>query len=243
MKAAFYAGASGLQAQQEAMNIIGQNLANVNTTGYQPTQVSFSTLLNTEMYVNAPTEPRTGYGVKSVDAGVTIGAGSLQNTGRLLDFAVTGNGFFAVEHSGQTQYTRAGNFDITMDGDSAYLGTNDGGYVLDDSGSKVELEKEEDSESYALEKLIDEIGVYYFDNPEALGPISNNRYIETVLSGEARASDEAEKTILQGSIESSGTSMETEMAKLISVQRAFQISARVLQAADENEQTITGLRG
>ena len=242
MKAAFYAGAAGLQAQQQAMNTIGQNLSNVNTVGYQPTQLSFSALLNTEMSVNTPTEPRTGYGVKVQNAGLTIGAGALRNTGSNLDFAIMGDGFFAVEQNGQTEYTRDGSFTIMVDGGRGYLGTLDGGYVLDDNGQQIKLEQDEDSEIYNLGELMDEIGVYSFKYPEALSPISNNRYVANEVSGNANALNEDDTHMIQGSLEGSGTSMTSEMAQLIAVQRAFQVSARVVQAADENEQTINGLR-
>ena len=242
MKAAFHSGASGLMAQQQAMNTIGNNMANANTVGFQPSDISFSSLLSTNMYANTPNNPNTGHGVKAVNAGIRIGSGSLRQTGYNLDFAVMDDGFFAVESGGQIQYTRDGAFQPMMDGNSTYLGTQDGRYVLDNNENRIRIDKEEDEENFNFTKLKEEIGVYQFENPTALTPSSGNSYLPTAQSGEARSMDEENRTIMQGSLEGSGVSLADEMAELIVVQRSFQMSARVIQVADENEQTINSLR-
>ena len=242
MKAAFYAGASGLSATQQAMDTIGNNIANVNTTGYQASRVSFASLLNGQMYVNAPDEPLTGFGVKAVDTGYKIGQGGIRATSFALDFGIKGNAFFAVENNEQIEYTRDGTFNIMMMDDGAYLGTQNGAYVLDKDGEKIELEMDEEKGAYKLDTLIEEIGLYTFTNPSALSGVSGNRFLPTEQSGEAVVDEDDISEVVQGVLENSGTIVADEMANMITIQRAFQLSSRVIQVADENEQTINNLR-
>ncbi len=243
MKAIFYAGATGLIAQQQYMNNVGNNIANINTNGYQPMTTSFESVLNNEMYVNTETDPIVGIGVKNVTTGINVGQGALRDTQIMTDFAVLDDGFFAVETaSGEVQYTRDGTFAIAMDGTNGYLTAQDGSYILNDSGSKIKLEYYTDTNTFDLSTLTSEIGVFSFDYARALQPVANNRYAVTDTSGEAIAKSDEEKNILQGALETSGVSMEQEMANLITAQRAYQLSARVIQVGDENEQTINSLR-
>ena len=242
MKPAFHTGASGLIAQQQAMNTIGNNMANVNTVGYQPKDVSFASLLNTQMYVNTPEEPTTGHGVRAVDVGLTIGAGALKQSGNPLDFAILGDGFFAVESNEMTEYTRDGTFHVIVEGDSGYLGTIDDKYVLDQQGNRISLNTIEDETNFDLTTLAEDIGIYQFANPSALSATSSNRYVPTDKSGQAQEGDGETTKLMQGALEGSGVSLTDEMTKLISVQRAFQLSARVVQVSDEIEQTANSLR-
>ncbi len=241
MKAAFYSGSSGIRAQQLAMDVIGNNLANSNTQGYQPKTVSFQQLLNNEMYKNKSDSPLVGNGARAVDTGIQVGKGSQRQTGSPLDFSILGEGFFAVKYNDEVQYTRDGTFGIVMDDDEAYLGTVDGAYVLDEDGKRIEITKSKDG-AYDYQELQHSIGVYTFPQPSALTPVSNNCYSASTKSGKAVSLDEEDKQLLQGFLENSGVVMVEEMTNLITVQRAFQLSARVLQTADENEQTINNLR-
>lgn len=243
MKSVFYAGASGLIAQQEYMNNVGNNIANINTYGYQPTSTSFEALLNNEMYVNTESDPIVGIGVKNVSTGINVGNGSLQNTQNLSDFAILDESFFAVETSnGEIQYTRNGAFTISMEGSNGYLATQDGAFVLDSSGNRIQLENIGDTSTFDLSTLTSTIGTYSFNYARALQPVANNRYAETATSGTATANADDSKNFIQGALEMSGVSMEEEMANLITAQRAYQLSARVVQVGDENEQTINTLR-
>lgn len=254
MNEAFYQGASGLRAQQKAMNVIGQNIANVNTNGYQKQKVSFEDLLHREMYTNAAGNPLTGAGAKAVDAGLDIGNGGLRATSSELDFAITGDGFFAVNNKGNIQYTRDGAFSIGMDNGRGYLTTTDGCFVLDKNKMKIELEKEKvkqmkdgkstevTSENFNFSNLTDKIGVFSFNNPARLNPQGGTKYVATNESGNAMAANMNENKIIQFALENSGVDLTDEMAELIYAQRAYQISAKVLQTADENEQTINSLR-
>ncbi len=241
MRTAFHAGVTGLMANQNAMDTIGHNLANVNTVAYQPKQYSFSALLRNEMYVNNEDDPEKGNGVKMVDKGLKIGAGGLQQTGNPLDFATNQNGFFAIQVDGETQYTKDGTFIISLYNNQPHLATDDGGFVLDENGAPIILGMTAQN-TYDYGVLPDQIAVYSFMNPSGLTPVSNNSFVPNDFSGDPIALVGADKENLQGFIELSGSVVVDEMVNMIEAQRLFQISARVIQTADENEQTINNLR-
>lgn len=242
MKTAFYSGASGLMANQEALNTIGSNLANANTIGYKSQQTSFQDLLYRNMYLNEANPPLVGQGVRATGSGLNTEPAALINTGNPLDFAIAGDGWFAVQQNGQTYYTRNGNFDVSVEGSRGYLTTQDGAYVLTRSGGKIDIESYKDSEELDYNGLADKIGVYRFTNPSALAPASNNRYSANATSGTAKAADEGDYSIMNMALEQSGVALPQEMTNMITAQRAYQISARIVQVADENEQTINNLR-
>lgn len=245
MKPMFYSGATGLLAQQKAMDTIGHNLANVNTTAFKKQNISFDSLLYKEMYVNAESEPISGNGVKAVYNGIELDQGGIVNTESPLNFAIMGDGFFSIENGDETQYTRSGVFAISMDGDTPLLATIDGYAVLDQKGKEIELEYEEDSVNLDYSLLKEQIGLYRFSNPSALMQASGGRYIETEASGEAEDASDFEGAmprLVQRALESSNASTASEMVNMISAQRSYQLSARVIQTADENEQIINSLR-
>lgn len=242
MKASFYAGATGLSACQQAMNTIGNNLANVNTVGYQKETVAFEDLMRSGMYVNAQSAPLTGSGVRTVSTGVQIGQGSPQLTNGTLDFAIAGDGFFAVRKNGEIGYTRNGAFAISVEDGRDYLCTIDGAQVLDRWGSPIQVRQREDDGQIDSGDLLERLGVYRFENPNALVPGANSGYSPSALSGGARLADEDDYDLLHGFLEGSGANMVDGMVDMISAQRAFQLCARVVQTSDELEQIVSGLR-
>ncbi len=245
MRAAFYAGATGLMAHQEAMNVVGHNLANVNTSGYKPQSQTFEQLLYTEMYANTPLEANHGGGVRSTSNGIIFGQSAFQRTDEPLSFGIMGDGFFALQDAdGNVSYSRDGTFALSLEGGDPYLVATDGAHVLDADGEAVRVEELEDTEG-ALDynALVEAIGVYRFSNPNALDAVSLSRYVPTAKSGEAQVSEGELNQVLQGYIENSGTDVTTEMTNLIVSQRSYQLSARVVQAADEVEQVVANLRG
>lgn len=246
MKSAFYTGATGLMANQNYMNTIGNNIANVNTSGYKPQTVTFSTLLYRDMYANTNTDPLMGNGVAAQDSGINPKQTAFQPAGEYA-FGIDGDGFFAVEKDGEILYTRDGNFTIGTDDDDRYLVTASGAYVLDDDYDPVELPRLKDSRRSRRKKkndkpLAEQIGVYRFPNPEALSPAGGNCYRRTALSGTPKELDTEDYTLHQGYAEISAVDLTQEMTNLITAQRAYQVSARVVQMSDENEQTINHLR-
>lgn len=243
MKISFYNGVSGLVAYQEELNRVSNNVANANTVGFKPSQSTFSALLHTRMAVNSEPQPLTGHGVKIQDPRLLCQQGAALQTGHPLDFALMGEGFFAVERpDGSTAYTRSGAFDISMEGDSGYLVTSDGAYVLDRRGRRIEVEPEDRDGPLDLEGLAEQIGVYAIPNPYGLEPVGGNCYVTTAPSGEAEAMDEGAYQLLQGTLEQSAVNLSDEMVSVIAAQRAFRLNAKLVQTADELEQTVNNLR-
>lgn len=253
MKPAFYTGASGLIAFQNSINNVGNNLANTNTVGYKAQGMSFEDLLYQDMYVNTTPTPLTGNGVRAIGTGLQIQQSSFKSAEGGYNFAIAndngdGNGFFAVEGpDGEISYTRNGAF--TVDVESGELVTMDGRFVLDNRGEHIEVDLPEYKSSKKNKKveeaqdLTREIGVYMFDNPSQLEPISETRYRATAASGQAVAADEEiGYQIYKDMLEQSGVSVQEEMANMILAQRGFQLSAKVLQTADTIEDTINTLR-
>jgi flagellar hook protein FlgE len=141
MMRSLYSAVSGLKNQQTAMDVIGNNVANVNTTGFKSSQVLFQDIFSqTVSNASAPTQNSGGVNAKQIGLGVTTAAvatdmteGSTQSTGKTLDFAISGEGFFVVKASdGSYYYTRNGNFTVDSEG---YLVTQNGDYVMGKTGT------------------------------------------------------------------------------------------------------------
>lgn len=239
MNIAFYNGASGLVAHQGALEQVANNIANVNTVGYKPTRPEFDDLLYTQMYTNEE-KPLRGHGVKLSSADLLYGQGPIQQTYRELDFALMSDGFFAVENpDGERVYTRNGAFDISVEGKRTYLVDDAGRYVLDSRGRHITVEEKEDG-SYNFAALKEQIGVFLFPNPYGLESINNTSFRESANSGTAAVAEEYQ--IREQALENSGVHLADEMTNLIVTQRAYQLSARVVQTSDEMEEIVNNLR-
>ena len=129
-----------------------------------------------------------------------------------------------------------------MAGEVGFLVTANGDFVLDKNGQRIMLEKEPNTNNFDTSNLKNQIGLFTFDNPNYLTPVANNLYAVSVKSGEAVAVENNEGYLIQGALEQSGTNLADEMAEMITVQRAFQLAARVVSTAEENQRTINELR-
>lgn len=124
MMRSLYSGVSGLQNHQTRMDVIGNNISNVNTTGFKRGRVNFQDMISQQMSGAAkPTEEKGGVNPKEVGLGMTVAAidtvftqGNLQSTGIATDVAIQGNGFFLEKNGEKTYYTRAGAFSLDSDG-------------------------------------------------------------------------------------------------------------------------------
>jgi flagellar hook protein FlgE len=134
MLRSMFAAVSGLRSHQAFMDVVGNNIANVNTTGYKTSNVLFEDLLSQQLngagspgLVSGGTNPaQVGLGVRLTGISVNFAQGATQLTGRSTDFAIQGDGFFAVDAGGQTAYTRNGSFSLDGNGN---LVTADGAFV------------------------------------------------------------------------------------------------------------------
>lgn len=245
MNVAFYNGVSGMVAFQEEMNQTSHQIANVSTVGFKSSRTSFSELLSTRMAVNNTEDFYVGHGVRADGAQLVLDNGSMMQTGVDLDFALSGDGFFSVLRSdGTIEYTRNGQFDISLEGKKGYLVTQDGSHVLDRRGKAIQLVRASDNDAFDLSTLNEKLGVYTFSNPYALVPTSDSCFKQTATSGQGKALklDEAKAQILTSTLEQSQVNLADEMVNVIEAQRAFQMNAKIVQTADNIEDIINNLR-
>lgn len=264
---ALHSASTGLSSLQTEMDVIANNLANVNTTGFKRSRVNFEDLLYQEKaqpgVENAngderPTGLFVGLGTRVSGTELDFSQGDPMETGQPLDLMVDGEGFFQVdinENQGDgTGYTRAGNFFVNSEGDIV-LGNNDGprmvnpGINVPEDTTKLEITK--DGTVYAFQPgdvepaELGQIELATFVNKQGLKPIGGNLYVETAASGPPIESVPGEGqfgTILQGFIEGSNVSPVKELVGLIKSQRAFEMNSQSIKAADQALQTIGNLR-
>ncbi len=243
MNTAFYTASTGVIYLQKSMDITANNLANAETPGFKTSVPSFSSLLYTNIHRGADEMTnglKVGHGVKLSGTTVQMVQGQMMPTDRELDFAIEGEGFFAVENQlGERYYTRAGNFLVKLEDEDAYLVTTTGDYVLGPDEERVQLNAEGETQPN-LTNMQARIGIYTFPNKYALIQEGANRFSATELAGEPELGGGHKLT--QGFLETSNTEMSKEMVDIIVTQRAFQFSARVVQVADELESIVNNLR-
>lgn len=238
----FWTAKSALIAHQEHMNTISNNLANVNTYGFKPMRSAFTDLiyqnLNRDEVEN---EVLIGHGVKINKNDPHMAEGALKATGFDLDFAILDgeNAFFAVQDErDQVFYTRAGDFRLSLEDDVYFLVNGNGEKVLDAEGQPIEVEVDENTQQMQFDPAT--IGVYTFTNPYGLSLSGLNRFVPTDTSGEPEALEQPR--LKRGYVEGSGTEMAKEMADVIEASKAFSFASRMVQVADEVEQTVNSLR-
>lgn len=234
MITAFYTAAVGTTQVQKGFDVVSNNIANVNTAGFKAEKNSFADLIYTNIRASEEdTNLKVGHGVKLKKTDVLHNQSGFMPTGRDMDFAIEGNGFFAVQTAdGTIKYTRCGNFEKSIIGGRTYLTAMQGGYVLDTAGRPIEITGEEDQEL--------NIGAYTFPNRDGLTIEAGLFFTANETSGAAAA--DPDSTIKQGYLENSNVDMGDAMVDVIEMQRAFQFNARMVQIADEVMQTVNNLR-
>lgn len=241
MNIAFYNAYTALQAHQQNINSISNNIANVSTNGYKGTNVNFDDLIYTQMDLNnKATELMQGHGVKVGGIQTNFDQGLFVNTNSQTAFAIIGSGFFAVLNKGKIEYTRDGAFGVSIQQDKAYLVRNDGSYILDKNQKPIELTKKDDQ--WDIDTAKEKIGVFRFNNPESLIKLNNTSYSPSVSSGNAISAEEDSFLLVQFYLEQSNVELGPQMVALIEGQKAFQLNSRVLQTADQIEEIISNLR-
>ncbi len=253
MLQALFTSATGLAAQQQRLDTIANNLANVNTNGFKSVRTDFKDALYNEMLRPVPDD--------TVDLQRGVGAllsanvkdyhkGAIQNTGVNTDFYIDGEAFFQVyTKNGEIAYTRAGDFSVSREPAANYLVTKTGDYVLDENGNKISLSGDLETLSCASDgslsmgqnsPIFAKLGVYDFPNLDGLTSLGGNYYMPTAVSGGARRT--AGYEIRQGALEMSNVNMGQEMTRLIRAQRAFSLASRAVTTADNMEQTALDSR-
>jgi flagellar basal-body rod protein FlgG len=259
MLRALFSSASGMQAQQLNLDVIANNLANVNTTGYKRSRIEFQDLLyQTTRSPGAdqgggnqlPTGLQIGHGAAPVATAKIFTVGTISHTGEKLDVAVQGDGFFEVQMPDSSRaYTRAGNLKLTSDG---RVVTSDGlpvqgGFSSIPSGTTeitigpsgdVTLDGPNGPQTFKVQ-------LSRFPNPAGLKSLGRNLFRESEASGAAELGTPGENgfgELLQGYVEMANVSVVDEMVNMIVAQRAYEVNTKAVQASDEMMQQTNNLR-
>jgi len=254
--------ATGMNAQEQNIEVIANNVANINTTGFKRSQAEFTDLLY-------QTERLKGVSTRGQDATVPEGAeiglgvqlaairsvniqGALTNTGNTLDLAINGGGWFQVtKSSGDIVYTRDGSFNTNAAGQ---LVTSDGYQVtppinIPQTATAVTVSQTgvvtATIPGQSAPQQIGQLTIASFVNEAGLQPIGSNLFQQTSASGPPNVGvpgDTAFGVVQQGYLEASNVDPISEITNLISAQRAYEMNSKVIQAADQMSGTISNLR-
>ncbi|MGO8677418.1 MAG: flagellar basal-body rod protein FlgG [Limisphaerales bacterium] len=259
MLRALYSAAAGMESQQLNLDVISNNLANVNTTGFKKSKIEFEDLLYQTTRAPGseagagnllPTGIQIGHGSQVVATSRIFTNGELSQTGEPLDMAINGDGFFQVTMpDGTLAYTRAGSFKTASDG---RIMTSDGlpvssGFqavppgttnITVDSSGDVTYTTPSGTTTYQVQ-------LSRFLNPNGLESLGRNLYKETQSSGTPELGTPGQNgfgQLEQGQLELSNVKVVEEMVHLIMAQRAYEVNSKAVQAADEMLQQGNNLK-
>ncbi len=244
--------ASGMEAQQTQLEVTANNIANVSTPGFKKNRVEFQDLLvqtvrapgaATSTSTVSPTGLQVGLGVRVAGTNRMHSEGDLKQTGNPLDVAIEGSGFLPVTlPTGELAYTRNGSFKLSHEGKMV----NSDGYQL---GGNITVPAEAQNITIGADGTVSatipgnaqaaqlgQIELVSFSNPAGLLAVGHNLLRETTASGSPITGKPGENgfgTLAQGTLELSNVKAVEEMMDLISGQRAYEITSRVVKAADE----------
>ncbi|WP_034457361.1 flagellar basal-body rod protein FlgG [Buttiauxella noackiae] len=258
MNPALWISKTGLAAQDAKMNAVSNNLANVNTTGFKRDRVVFEDLFYQNMRapgVQANQDTATpggmqyGSGVKVVGTQKSFTVGSMQVTNQKMDVAIAGQGFFQIEMSdGTVGYTRSGNLQVNSEG---VVTTAQGQPLIPQIELPVNTKEVNIAKDGTISVLVadevdpvelGQITLVNFVNPAGLSAIGGNMYRETAASGapvEGVPGEEALGQLEQGTLEGSNVQVVEEMVDMITVQRAYEMNAKMVSAADDMLKFVT----
>ena len=253
--------ATGMQAQALNIDVISNNLANVNTTGFKKSRADFQDLLYQNLRTagtasaegnEIPTGIQLGQGTRPVATQKIFSQGDYQYTQNKLDLAIEGDGFFQViQPNGDVAYTRAGAFKLDSEG---RIVTSDG-FLLEPEVTipmdSVDVTVGTDGTISVLQAgevestILQTLQLARFSNPAGLNSIGRNLYIPTSAAGAVQTGtggSDGFGTISQGYLEMSNVSVVDEMVGMISAQRAYEINSKAISTADEMLQMANNLK-
>ncbi|MCX8504496.1 MAG: flagellar basal-body rod protein FlgG [Alphaproteobacteria bacterium] len=249
---------TGLNAQQERMSVISNNLANVNTVGFKRDRANFETLLyqdlrqsgaQTSQNTQLPTGLSIGTGVRIVSSEKLYSQGNIINTDNSLDMTIQGDGFFQVlMPDGQMGYTRAGNFSKNSTG----LLVSSNGYPVEPAitippnASSVSISTDGivsvGVPGQAAPTVVGTIQIASFPNNGGLKPVGENLAMATGASGAAVIGNPGSAglgKLQQGSLESSNVNVVEELVNMIETQRAYEVNSKAINAVDGMQKFLT----
>ncbi len=259
MMRSLYSAATGMNAQNLNMDVISNNLANVNTTGFKKSRADFEDLIYQTLRQPGatqaagqmiPTGVQVGLGVKPVAIQKLFSQGNFQHTENQLDLVIEGEGFFKVLKGDQEVYTRAGAFKLDNNGvivdSNGYIlqpqltvpeGTTS--LVIDAAGQVTALD------SAGTQQILGNITTFRFANNAGLYARGKNLFTPTPASGDAvegTPGTEEFGTIAQGFLEMSNVSVVDEMVNMIIGQRAYEANSKAIQTSDSMLQMANNVK-
>jgi flagellar hook protein FlgE len=264
MLRSMYSGITGMKNFQTKLDVIGNNIANVDTYGFKKGRVTFKDAISQTTAGASAGTPGSKGGTNPLQVGLgsTVASidtvdtqSSMQNTGRGLDLAINGDGYFTVTDGTNTYYTRAGNFYLDNSGN---LVTSEG-YNVEDASGNYPINIPTDSQSYSINSkgeisvvaadgttsTLGPIGVAKFPNPSGLTKVGGNLYQISQNSGSATlqsAGTGGTGSIASGFLEMSNVDLSEEFTEMIVAQRGFQANSRIITTSDEILQELLNLK-
>ncbi len=243
--------ATGMNAQQTNLEVIANNIANINTTGFKRARAEFSDLLyQTERAQGVPNRANQaivpegaiiGLGVKTAAVRNLHIQGSLTQTGNSFDVALVGRGWFQIEApDGTMLYTRSGAFNTNADGQLVTLDgyTVSPGITVPQDATEITINRS--GQIFATvngeDQELGQLTLANFVNEAGLEPMGENLFRETDASGAATVGTPDENGLAylqQNYLEASNVDPVKEITDLISAQRAYEMNSKIIQAADE----------
>jgi flagellar basal-body rod protein FlgG len=254
--------ATGMAAQEMNVEVISNNIANMNTIGYKAQRAEFQDLLyqdvvrmgsqSSDTGTIVPTGVQVGSGVKPDAVYRITTQGSLTQTSNPLDLAINGQGYFQIQlPSGETAYTRAGNFSVNNVGT---IVTSDGFTVLPQitipqNATAVTISQAGQVQvtvpGQTAPQIVGQLQLATFFNPAGLDAQGGNLFLVSGASGPAVLGipgTTSYGTLQQGYTEASNVDAVTEITNLISAQRAYEMNSKVVTSADQMLQTNTQMK-
>jgi len=260
MMTSLYTAATGMEAQKLNIDVIANNLANVNTTGFKRSRADFQDLMYQTIKdagtlssdgTMLPTGIQVGLGVKAGAIQKIFMQGDFSHTGNPLDLVIEGDGFYQItKPDGEIGYTRSGAFKLDADG---RVVTSDG-YLIDPAitippeatsitvGADGQISIMQSGSSAPT--MVGQVTLARFVNPAGLKAIGKTMFIETDSSGAPITGIpgiDGMGTIGQGFLEMSNVNIVEEMVNMIVTQRAYEINSKAITASDEMLRTVSGM--
>lgn len=253
--------ATGMQAQQTNLDVIANNLANVNTTGFKKSRAEFEDLMYhtikepgaaTGLTSVSPTGVQTGLGVRTASIQKDFDSGSAFVTKGPLDMQIEGSGFFQVmTPDGQVAYTRDGSFKkdpsgkiVDKNGNALQpeivIPPNARGVEISPSGEVSVIQDQQ-----TVPQVLGQIDIVTFVNPSGLKSVGKNLFLQSGASGvpsTVRPGLNGSGYLAQGQLEGSNVNIVDEMVNMITAQRAYETNSKVIQSADQMLQSTNNLR-
>lgn len=248
MNQSFYIGAVGAQQQQRSMNVTGNNIANVNSYGFKGEKSRFAGLLYQNLLTAGDGTCQSGTGTALWTTDTNFETGAAASTGRMQDYMIEGDGFFALVDpaTNEVSLTRNGAFTMAslerntgaVDENGVpltelvfYLSDGNGRFVLGDDGDMIEMDDPNEKKN---------VGIFDYMNYNGMEHLDGTRFAAIEKNGDLMYGT---GRLVQGMLETSNVDLAEEMTKVIEAQRAYSLALKMVTTSDEIETSINNLRG